>query len=74
MKIAVQLFGPLAEKAGRSTIEVTTSGNTVADVVAALSFKLDRSVRYAVNTDYAEASAIVREGDTVSLIPPVGGG
>ncbi len=74
MKIAVQLFGPLAEQAGRSTIEVTTSGNTVADVVAALSFKLDRSVRFAVNTDYAEASAIIREGDTVSLIPPVGGG
>lgn len=74
MKIAVQLFGPLAEQAGRSRIEVTTAGNTVADVVAALNLKIDRSVRFAVNTDYAEPGAVVRDGDTVSLIPPVGGG
>jgi molybdopterin converting factor small subunit len=74
MKIAVQLFGPLAEQAGRARIEVTTSGSTVADVVAALNLKLDRSVRFAVNTDYAGPDAVVREGDTVSLIPPVGGG
>jgi molybdopterin converting factor small subunit len=74
MKVAVQLFGPLAEQAGRARIEVTTSGGTVADVVAALGFPLDRSVRFAVNTDYADPSAVVREGDVVSLIPPVGGG
>jgi molybdopterin converting factor small subunit len=74
MKILVQLFGPLAEQAGRSKIEVTTSGNTVGDVVAALGFKIDRSVRFAVNTDYAPPDAVVRDGDTVSLIPPVGGG
>ncbi len=74
MKIVVQLFGPLAEQAGRSTIEVVTAGNTVGDVVAALNLKVDRSVRFAVNTDYAEPSAAVREGDVVSLIPPVGGG
>lgn len=74
MKIAVQLFGPLAEQAGRSRIEVTISGNKVGDVVAALGFPLDRSIRFAVNTDYAAADAVVREGDTVSLIPPVGGG
>lgn len=74
MKIAVQLFGPLAEQAGRSRIDVETSGGTVGDVVAALGLKLDPSVRFAVNTDYAPASARVREGDVVSLIPPVGGG
>jgi molybdopterin converting factor small subunit len=74
MKVAVQLFGPLAEQAGRSRIDVTTTGSTVRDVVAALNLKLDPSVRFAVNTDYAEAGATVREGDVVSLIPPVGGG
>jgi len=74
MKVAVQLFGPLAEQAGRSRIEVTTAGTTVGDVVAALGFPIDRSVRFAVNTDYAEPTAAVREGDVVSLIPPVGGG
>ena len=74
MKVAVQLFGPLAEQAGRSRIEVTTAGTTVGEVVAAQGFPIDRSVRFAVNTDYAEPTAAVREGDVVSLIPPVGGG
>ena len=74
MKIAVQLFGPLAEQAGRSRLEVTVTGATVADVVAATGLKLDRSVRFALGTDYVEASTPVREGDVVSLIPPVGGG
>ena len=79
MKIAVQLFGPLAEQAGVPRIEVVVIGSTVKDVLAAVAvaapaLKFDRTVRFAVNTDYAEASATVREGDVVSLIPPVGGG
>jgi molybdopterin converting factor small subunit len=79
MKVAVQLFGPLAEQAGRSRIDIETSGSSLKDVVAALlvtvpALRVDRSVRYAINTDYAEPGAAVREGDVVSLIPPVGGG
>lgn len=79
MRVAVQLFGPLAEQAGKTRFEVTVSGATVQDVVAAVSVAapalvLDRSVRFAVNTDYAAPEASVREGDVVSLIPPVGGG
>jgi molybdopterin converting factor subunit 1 len=79
MKIRVQLFGPLAEQAGKSEVTVVVTGNTVQDVVAALavaapSVTIERSVRFAVNTDYAEPSAVVRENDVVSLIPPVGGG
>jgi molybdopterin converting factor small subunit len=79
MNVAVQLFGPLAEQAGCSRIDLTVSGGTVGDVVAALtaatpSLRIDRSVRFAVNTDYAESAAPVREGDVVSLLPPVGGG
>ncbi len=79
MKIAVQLFGPLAEQAGVPRLEVTPNGSTVQDVVAAVAaarpaLKIDRSVRFAVNTDYAAPSAPVKEGDVVSLIPPVGGG
>ncbi len=79
VNVAVRLFGPLAEQAGRDRLEVSVNGTTVADVVAAVArtlpaLRLDRSVRYAVNTDYADPSASVREGDVVSLIPPVGGG
>ena len=74
MKIAVQLFGPLAEQAGRARMDVTPAGGTVGDVAAATGLKLDRSVRFAVGTEYVDASTPVREGDVVSLIPPVGGG
>lgn len=74
MKVTVQLFGPLAEQAGRSRLEVTVAGATVGDVVAGTGLKLDPSVRFALGTDYVDASAPVREGDVVSLIPPVGGG
>ena len=79
MNVRVQLFGPLAEQAGRSQLVVTVTGRTVQDVIAAVAVaapavRIDRSVRFAVNTDYAEPSALVKEGDRVSLIPPVGGG
>jgi molybdopterin converting factor small subunit len=74
MKIVVQLFGPLAEQAGRSRIEVSVTGSTVRDVVAATGLKLDPSVRFALNTDYVALDATFREGDVLSLIPPVGGG
>ena len=74
MRISVQLFGPLAEQAGKSRLDVTVTGATVGDVVAATGLKLDRSVRFALGTDYVDASTPVREGDVVSLIPPVGGG
>lgn len=79
VNVEVRLFGPLAEQAGRDRLEVSVSGTTVGDVAAAVAralpgLRLDRAVRYAVNTDYAEASTPVRDGDVVSLIPPVGGG
>ena len=79
MNVRVQLFGPLAEQAGKAQLIVSVSGNTVQDVIAAVavaapSLTIDRSVRFAINTDYAEPTAQVRESDLVSLIPPVGGG
>jgi molybdopterin converting factor small subunit len=74
MKVAVQLFGPLAEQAGRTRIEVTVTEAKVRDVVAATGLKLDPSVRFALNTDYVGPEATVKEGDVVSLLPPVGGG
>jgi molybdopterin converting factor small subunit len=72
MKIVVQLFGPLAEQAGKTRLEV--EGATVGEAVAATGLKLDRSVRFALNTDYVGPEAALKEGDVVSLIPPVGGG
>lgn len=77
MKVSVRLFGPLAESASASSLDVSVDRPTVGAVVEAVAktgLRIDRSVRFALNTDYAEAEAVVREGDVVSLIPPVGGG
>lgn len=77
MKVSVRLFGPLAEAAATSSLDVDVDFPTVGAVVEAVGktgLKIDASVRFALNTDYAKADAPLREGDVVSLIPPVGGG
>ena len=77
MKVSVRLFGPLAEAASTSSLLVVVDRPTVAAVVEAVEktgLRIDASVRFALNTDYAGAEAVVRDGDVVSLIPPVGGG
>lgn len=77
MKVSVRLFGPLAEAASTSSLDVVVDRPTVGAVVEAVGktgLRIDASVRFALNTEYATAAAAVREGDVVSLIPPVGGG
>ena len=77
MKVVVQLFGPLAEQAGRARVDVAVDRPTVGAVVEAVAktgLRIDPSVKFALNTEYAGTEAVVRDGDVVSLIPPVGGG
>lgn len=77
MKVSVRLFGPLAESASTSSLVVEVERPTVgavAEAVAKTGLRIDGSVRFALNTDYAGAEEVVRDGDVVSLIPPVGGG
>ncbi len=77
MKVVVRLFGPLAEAASTSSLDVEVDRPTVGAVVEAVAktgLRIDPSVRFALNTDYATAEAALRPGDVVSLIPPVGGG
>lgn len=82
MQITVRFFGYVQEALGaaRITLEVPAGGK-VRDVLAQLQILhpklaglLDARVRFAVGTDYADLDASLRDGDTVSLIPPVGGG
>ncbi len=77
MKVSVRLFGFLAEAASTSSLVVSVERPTVGAVVEAVAktgLRIDPSVRFALNADYAEAEAVVREGDVVALLPPVGGG
>jgi len=78
MRVRVRLFGHLAEAAKRGEITVEVAGATAAEVVESVArahpaLKL-AGVKIAVNDEYATAKREVKNGDVVSLLPPVGGG
>lgn len=68
VKVVVQFFGP--ERRPPRTL-VLPDGATLADLRKLLDVK---AVRFAVGTDYAAGNPKLRDGDVVSVIPPVGGG
>ncbi|WP_017726802.1 molybdopterin converting factor subunit 1 [Halalkalibacterium ligniniphilum] len=77
--IRVLLFAELSEKTGKQELVIDRKEMTVTDLKEVLILQhdelapLDR-VMVAVNEEYAEEDATVKEGDTVALIPPVSGG
>jgi molybdopterin converting factor small subunit len=74
VKVKVRLFGFLAEEAGRR--EITVDAETAGGALEAARGRVEvpKSVRIAVNEDYAPSATPLRPGDVVSLIPPVAGG
>ncbi len=82
MQIKVLLFGPQAQIAGQSSIEIEVVGEapTVADVLVALSegepaLAPSLSVsRLAINQQFAAPGDAVRAADEVALIGMVSGG
>jgi molybdopterin synthase catalytic subunit/molybdopterin converting factor small subunit len=74
VRITVRLFAGLRERAGLARLEV--DGVERIDEIWA---KLDLGdepggLLYALNREYAERDAVLRDGDEVALIPPVSGG
>ena len=80
MKVSVRLFAGLRQRAGGSHVEIELpEGAVVGDLLAAMgSTPVGRlepgQCVVAINREYAAASAVVRAGDEVALIPPVSGG
>ncbi len=79
MKIRVRLFGPAAEKAGCSEIEVESEATLRAAVDAVLEKKpelksLSGGMKYARNAEYAGLDTALEPGDEIAFLPPVGGG
>lgn len=75
------LFASVAQAAGTRRLQVRIESEaTVEDVcrlVVSMYPELERFVPnllFAVDEEYAEATTIVRPGQTVALIPPVSGG
>ena len=76
VQITVRLFAGLRERAGSAgrTLELP-EGATVGDVWEPLGLGDEpRGLLYAVNKEYAAASAALADGDEVAVIPPVSGG
>lgn len=81
LRVRIRLFAMQRELAGARELAVELPvGSTVADAWAALVRRHPvlepgrRSVRFAVNGEYAEATAPLADGDEVAMIPPVSGG
>jgi molybdopterin synthase catalytic subunit len=74
MVVTVRLFAGLRERAGSERVQVELpDGAVVSDLLAAMQLA-PRSCVVAINREYADAGAPVREGDEVALVPPVSGG
>lgn len=78
-RVTVQYFALLREQAGRATESVVTVARTPRELYAELAhrypFTLDPAVlRVAINSEFADWSAPLAEGDAVVFIPPVAGG
>ena len=81
MKIVLRLFASYREAIGKSEIRVEVeAGSTPRDVLSMLrelypqTRRLSDRLAYAVNGSYAPADTVLKEGDEVTLIPPVAGG
>lgn len=81
MRIHVLLFGQLKDIVGRpeETLDLAP-GASLSDLVADYSHRfaqfqpLAGSIACALNQEYAPASALLKDGDEVGLLPPVSGG
>lgn len=80
MTVRVLLFASYADAVGRNELTLELDeGSVVADVVSKVrqlagGRALPPSPLLAVNAAYAVATAAVRSGDEVAIIPPVAGG
>ena len=81
MKVEVQLFSRLRDIVGGSKLEVNlVEGVTLGGLLARLyadhpeMSRWDKHLLLAVGLDYVERGQALREGDVVSIMPPVQGG
>ena len=81
MKIEVQLFSRLRDLAGRSRFTLELPAHpTVADALARAAADhpamrdWDRHLLLAVGLEYVGREQALREGDSLSIMPPVQGG
>ncbi len=83
--VTILYFAWLRERVGTSeeVLALPVGGTTVAGLIAVLAargpghaaaFQNRRTVRCAVNQEFADPSTVLRPGDEVAFFPPVTGG
>jgi molybdopterin converting factor subunit 1 len=79
MQLSIQYFALLREQRGLTQETLSTAATTPAALYEELrarhgfTLPADR-IRAAINGEFADAAAPLRDGDTVVFIPPVAGG
>jgi molybdopterin converting factor subunit 1 len=78
-RVTVQYFALLREQAGRGSETLETRARTPRELYGELArrypFSLDAAqLRVAINSEFGDWSATLRDGDAVVFIPPVAGG
>jgi molybdopterin converting factor subunit 1 len=81
MRVRVLLFGQLKDIVGRQEESLDLEpGARLASVMAHYAERypnfqgLTHSIACSINQEYAPATAVLKEGDEVGLLPPVSGG
>ena len=81
MRFEVLLFGQLKDIVGRADESLELEpGTNLASIVARYADRypqfqgLTKSIARSINQEYAQGTAVLREGDEVGLLPPVSGG
>jgi molybdopterin converting factor small subunit len=81
MSVTVHFYSYFKELTGCAEVsEEMAPGSNIADLQRALSVRfpklaaMGKSTLVAVGVDYQDAAYVLREGDEVSLFPPVQGG
>lgn len=78
MNITIRYFASMRDKMGRADETVTIDGDsaTVADVWAkvAAGQTIPDSTLIAINMEYTDTDAVLKDGDELAFFPPVTGG
>ena len=77
-RITIEYFAILRERAGRDSEELDTQTGTAAGLYAELAKRYDfpeqQTMKVAINDEFDDWEAVLKDGDAVVFIPPVAGG